>query len=164
MPDLLTHVLVVFAITTVLSWRLEWLDARLVPVAMAGAVIPDLAKIELLVSPRVIETALGIPFSWRPIHRVGGAIVLVAIFTLLFDRTERRPAAIIGLFGALSQFPLDGLIQRANDLSPPYLYPMTWWRPPAGNLYLSSDLWPLLSALVLAGAVWWLDRQSPQAG
>lgn len=157
MPDLLTHVLLVYAVTTVLCWRFDWLETRFIPVAMAGTVIPDLVKVELIVPAFVIESVLGIPFSWRPIHRVGGAVVLVGLFALLFDRADRRRVLVVAMFGALSQFPLDGLIRRANDLSPPYLYPITWWQPPAGNLYLSSDLWPVLPALVLAGLVWWLN-------
>jgi len=164
MPDLLTHVLVVYAVMTALTWRLGRLHSRLIPVAMAGTVIPDLAKIELLVPPRVIETVLGIPFSWRPIHRIGGAIVLVGLFALLFDRGDRWSVAVVALFGALSQFPLDGFIRRANGLSPPYLYPVTWWQPPAGDLYLSSDLWPVIPALLLAGAVWCRDRRGSEAG
>lgn len=157
MPDLLTHVLLVYAILTPLTWSDQGIAPRHVGVAVIGAVIPDLAKIGLVLNPGVIESLLGVPFSWLPIHRLGGAILMVGMFALLFESSERPRVAAFALFGALTQFPLDGLIRRANDLSPPYLYPVTWWQPPAGNFYLSSDLWPVIPALALAIVVWRLD-------
>lgn len=159
MPDLLTHVLLVYALGTAVTWVRSEIDPRYVAVGMVGAVIPDLAKIELVVSARTVEALVGIPFAWQPIHRLGGVAILVGMGTLLFAPAHRRGAATSAFLGALTQFPLDSLIRRANDLSPPYLYPLTWWRPPAGNLYLSSDLWPLLPAALLAAVVWYHDRR-----
>ncbi len=159
MPDLLTHVLLVYAILTPLTWFAHRVDPRYVAVAIVGAVLPDLAKIGLILNPGVIESLLGVPFSWLPIHRLGGVILIVGMFALLFESGDRPRIAAFALFGALTQFPLDGLIRRANDLSPPYLYPVTWWQPPAGNLYLSSDLWPVIPAIAIAVAVWRLDRR-----
>lgn len=158
MPDLLTHVLVVYAFLTPLTWYSTRVQPRYVGVAVMGTLIPDLAKIGLVLTPGSIETLLGLPFSWLPLHRLGGVILVVGMVAVLSERAERRPIATYAFLGAITQFPLDGLIRRANDVSPPYLYPVTWWRPPAGNVYLSSDIWPVIPALGIAVLVWWTDR------
>ncbi|MDY6818152.1 MAG: metal-dependent hydrolase [Halobacteriales archaeon] len=158
MPDLLTHVLLVYSLTTVVTDIVDRLPDRFVPVAMVGAILPDLSKFHLLVAPAQLTAVFGIPFSWLPFHRLGGTIVMAALASLTFDRSERRLAFGFLLGGALTQYPLDGMIERANGLSPPYFYPFTWWQPPAGGLYLSSDLWPILPAAVLASGVWLWQR------
>ena len=62
MADLLTHVLVPFVLLTPLSWRFRWLTDRWIVLAMAGAAIPDLVKIGIVVDDGVIESLAGAPF------------------------------------------------------------------------------------------------------
>lgn len=158
MPELLTHVLLVYAALTALSWRLDAIEPPWIALAMVGTVIPDLAKIRFLLDSRIIEAWLGLSFSWMPIHRLGGAALLAAFGALLIKRHDRWRALGFLVVGTLIHLPLDALIQRANALSPPYLWPLTWWHPPAGMLYLSQDIWPGLIALLLAGSIWLLDH------
>ncbi|MFB6299022.1 MAG: metal-dependent hydrolase [Halobacteriales archaeon] len=150
----MTHVLVVYSLGAVVAGIIDSVPDRFVPVGMIGAILPDLSKLNLLVDPERLTAIFGVPFSWLPLHRLGGTLVVAALGALVFDRSERRLAGGFLLGGALTQYPLDAMIKRANGLSPPYLYPFTWWQPPAGGLYLSSDLWPILPAATLAVGVW----------
>lgn len=158
MSDLLTHVLVVFSVLTVASWRLDWLG-RYVAVGMVGAVLPDLVKVGLVVGPDAVEAVLGLPFSWLPLHRLGGVVVLAGLGAMAFSRPHRRRAFGALVFGATSGLVLDVGVIRANGVTPPYLYPLSWWQPPSWDLYLSSDGWPAVVAVAVAGAVWLLDRR-----
>jgi|APHM01.1.fsa_nt_gi hypothetical protein len=155
MPDLLTHVLLVYVILTPLAFSANAVKKRYVPVAMVGAILPDLSKIRLVIDGRITELT-GVPFSWVPVHRLGGTLVLVGIAALAFKNSERRAAVAYLLFGAMTQYPLDGLIKRANGLSPEYLYPFSWWQPPAGNLFLSSDPWPVVPAIIFSALTWYI--------
>lgn len=164
MPELLTHVLVVYAALTALSWRLDPIEAPWVALAMVGTILPDLAKLRFLLDARLLEAWLGLPFAWIAIHRLGGAVLLAAVGALLVQHRDRWPAFAFLLAGILIHLPLDALIQRANGLSPPYLWPLTWWHPPAGMVYLSQDIWPAMIALLVAGGIWYLDRHhTPRA-
>lgn len=160
MPDLLTHVLLVYGLATGLAVSSERFPRRYVPIAMAGAIIPDLSKLYLVVPGEQITALLGVPFSWLPIHRLGGTVVLAALATVAVWHSARRRIFLALLAGALTQYPLDALIRRANGLSPPYFYPLSWWHPPAGGLYLSSDLWPVLPALAVACVGYLAARQA----
>ena len=48
MPDFMTHVLVVYVALQVSAWRIDWLTRPRIVTGMAGALIPDLVKIKLL--------------------------------------------------------------------------------------------------------------------
>lgn len=157
MTDLLTHVLVAFALFTVASWRFGF-DSRYVSIGVVGTLLPDLSKIHLLVPATAVENALGIPFSWYPLHRIGGAVVVCTIAATFFRSDMRARATGFLLAGTVLHFLLDAGIKRANGVTPPYFYPFSWYQPPAGNLYLSSDVWPAVVALALAATVWLLDR------
>lgn len=83
MPDLLAHALIAYTICTLLSWRYGWITPTYVTVGMAGAFIPDLATIDLIVSGELVEEMLGIPFDWFALHTAGGTLVSIAIGGLL---------------------------------------------------------------------------------
>lgn len=159
MPDLLTHVLAVYVVATGLTWTVRSVPRTLVPVSVVGAVLPDVVKIHLLVPNATVEAVLGVPFAWAPIHRLGGVLVLAGLCTLALERSYRRGAFVALVGGASTHLFLDSLIRRANGLTPPYLYPFSWWHPPSGDLYLSSEPWPATLALIVAAAVFFHDRR-----
>ena len=156
MAELLTHVLVVYVLLTVGSWWVDGLTARWVPIGMAGAMIPDLVKVGILVDSEVVEGVLGIPFSYGPISTVGGVLVIAAGITLWF--TERRPR-VFGLLvaGGVSSLALDGLRMYADGQASFWVYPL-WWRPPTPNLYVTSDPRVTVAALVVSASVFLVDR------
>ena len=72
MPDVLTHVLVGYLVGTILTAVREEVGPAEVTLVMAGALSPDVVKIKLLVPAASVEVALGVPFSWEPLHTAVG--------------------------------------------------------------------------------------------
>ena len=123
MADLYTHVLVGYTIGVVLSWRYEWLGYPFIAVVMAGAILPDLNRIELLLPAATIEAALGIPFSWSPLHRAGGTLVVVCLGTLLAAGRYRRAVFALLTIGAASHYLLDFWLYKPSGVSGALLWP-----------------------------------------
>lgn len=159
MPDLLTHVLGVYVLLTPLTWYVDGVRQRHVAVVMVGTMVPDISKVYLLIDATVVAEALGRPWRWAGIHRLGPASVLAGVGALSFDRGRRLPAFGWLLAGVVAHLFFDLAVTRASGVAPPYLYPFTWWQPPSANLLLSSDVWPWLVATPLAAVVWGLDRR-----
>ncbi|NUB91519.1 metal-dependent hydrolase [Haloterrigena sp. SYSU A121-1] len=147
--DGLTHVLVAYALATLLSIRYPWITARLATVAMVGGMLPDLNRLKWVVPPETIEAALGASFSWRPMHSIGGVAVAICIASLTVRAEYRRAVALLLALGALSHFALDLL------LVPPagtyqYLWPLTDADVVFPGFYSSRDRWVAPVSIVLA--------------
>jgi hypothetical protein len=156
MPDLLSHALIAYTLCTALSWRLDWLSPAYVTVGMAGAFIPDIRKIQILVPPERVEALLGIPFDWVAVHRFGGAAVAMLVGVVLAAEGERRRVAGLLSLGAGSHLLADSLLRNASGRSFPLLWPLTEYVPPTPGLYHSTDVWPAVVLGAIAAAVWWL--------
>jgi len=153
MADLLSHLLAAYAVLTIASWRVDWLDRRWVAVGMGGAAIPDLVKLNLVLEAHIVENALGIPFSYSPLSTLGGVVLVAGLITLAFDRRHwRRVFALVTVGGVLSLVG-DGLRAYADGTASAWLYPLTNWRPPTPSLYVSSDPRVLAVIALLAGVV-----------
>ena len=150
MADLLSHVLVAYALFTLAGWRVDAVTRRWVVVAMGGAAIPDLSKASIVVAPRTVEGTIGLPFSYHPFSTLGGVVLVAGVVALLFDREYRRRA--LG-------FLVDGLRLSIDGRAGTLLYPLTWWGPPSPGLYLTSDPRVLVVTLVVAAVVFALDRR-----
>jgi hypothetical protein len=157
MADLLTHVLVPFVLLTPASWRFDRLSKRWIVLAMAGAAIPDLVKIDNVLDEGLIQTALGVPFSYDPISTLGGVLVIAGAITLCFGAERRRVYAFL-VFGGLTSLVLDGLRVFVDGRANFWLYPFVWWRPPTPSLYVTSDPGVLVVALAASTLVFLLDR------
>jgi hypothetical protein len=146
MPDLLAHALIAYSAATLLSWRYDWLSPAYVTVAMAGAFIPDLTKVALVLSNSAMESLLGVPFSWFALHTVGGSLVSLAIGVVLVTTAERRRvAALLGL-GAASHLLADAFLLTPSGRAYPLLWPLSYVHLPIPGLYLSTDPEPMLVA------------------
>jgi hypothetical protein len=159
MADLLSHLLVAYALLTVASWRIDWLTRKWIVVGTGGASIPDLVKIDILLDADAVEATLGVPFAYEPLSSLGGVLVVAGLITLAFDRSEWRRAYPLVVCGGLSSLLGDGLRAYADGHAVAYLYPFTNWRPPTPSLYVSSDPRVLVVAIVVAVAVFALDRR-----
>ena len=168
MADWITHVCVGYALFTVASWRLDWLNARWIVVGIVGSVLPDLNRIRLVVDGEWIEAALGVPFEWGGLHTLGGTLLMAAVGALLFEHEQdgrlidihQRRAFGLLLAGALSHIAID-LPQPYADgrlLTNIYFFPVTSWRGPTPGWYVSADRWVAVLALAVAGAVFLADR------
>lgn len=154
MVDLLTHVLATYVLWGSLATAGR-VDDRWVPVAMVGAVVPDLSKAAVVLPAGAVEGALGSPVALWGIHTVGGVGCCAATGAALFGRRgDAVPAFGALVAGGLGHLLLDLGVVRADGVAPPYLAPLTGWLPPAANLYRSADLWPLAVALVATAAVY----------
>ena len=63
MADVLTHVLVGFIISVLLSFRYDWLGPEYVTLVMVGALSPDFTKIALVVPDGIVSSLLGVPYG-----------------------------------------------------------------------------------------------------
>lgn len=162
MPELLTHALVGFVAGTVLSWRDDRITVPFVTLAMVGALSPDLNRIGLLLPAPTVETLLGVPWTWAPLHRLGGTLLVVAAVAALVHPRYRRLAVALLAVGAASHYALDFLLYKPSGLTSPLLWPFTARRFAIEGIYVSSDRWPAVVAGVVAVAVWWIDRQLSQ--
>lgn len=157
MTDLLTHVLAAYVVTTLVTWRVDWVQQRHVPLAMVGSVVPDIAKVYLLTGS-LRATVAGVEISWLALQTVGVALTIAVAGSLLVPPSERRPALLALVGGVLFHVGLDYPVSRAGGYAPPYLYPATWLQLPSADLYLSSDVWPAALAGTAAGLVWSYQR------
>ena len=161
MAEWVSHVCLAYALFTAAGWAVDWLDGRWVVVGIVGSILPDLDRLELVVSGDLITAATGVPFEWYGINTVGGAVVLSAIGALLFEHhRDRRRGFLLLLSGAFSHLLVD-LPQRYADglmLTNKYLFPLPPWRPPTPGWYVSADRWVAVVALLVALIVFGVDR------
>jgi len=162
MADLFTHILVPYVVLTVASWQFEWLTKRWVIIGMAGAVIPDLVKLEIVLDRSVVEGLLGMPFSYAPISSLGGVLLIAAAITIFFQR-QRRQVFVFLVFGGLTSLVADGLRAFADGQSGFWLYPFTWVRPPTPSLYVTSDVRVLVAAVTISAVVFVCDHRKQRS-
>ncbi|MFD1564520.1 metal-dependent hydrolase [Haloarchaeobius amylolyticus] len=160
MPDLLTHVLVGYSIGTLLSVRYERIRAPQVTLVMAGALSPDLRKIALVSPNSILQTVTGSPVSWTPLHTLGGSLLVVVLGSLLVAPEYRRQAIALTTIGAVSHHAFDVALFTITGEAYAVFFPMSTYRPPSLDLYLSTDRWPAAVAGVLAVVVWTVRRYS----
>lgn len=166
MPDLLTHVLVGYAIGTFLARRADWIGPPYVTLAMLGATLPDANRIDVLLPAHRLErpaTALAgelrrgpltavvparVTPNWEALHTVPASLLLAGIAALLVPARYRRRAFALLVLGALSHHALDLLLVDPGGRAFPLFWPLTRYEPPTPGLFSSRDLW-----LVPVGAV-----------
>ena len=158
-PDLLSHVLVGYCLGTLLAVRYERLQPAHVTLVMVGALSPDFVKVQLLVPDGLVASILGVPFAWSPLHTVGGSLLVICLGALLIAPAQRRLALALFALGATSHHVLDAALLTATGEAYAVFWPLTEYRLPAADLYLSSDRWPALVSGLAAILAWLLDRR-----
>lgn len=162
MADLLTHVLVAYAVLTAVGWRIAWLRPPWVAVGVGGAIIPDLQRLDLVVDSHLIESLLGVPFTYDHLGTLGGLVLAAGVVTIAFER--RWWPRVYGLLcaGGFTHLLLDGMRVWADGRANHWLFPLLpVWRPPSPNLYVSSDPVVLTVAVAVAIAIYAIDRRRP---
>ncbi len=162
MADVFTHAIVGYIIGVTLSWRYQWIRPAHVTLVVIGAIMPDFVKINLVLPDEAVATMLGIPFSWSPLHTLGGTVLLALLCALVLAPEYRKQAVALLLIGAASHHALDMMLVNASGYSYDVLWPLSSYRPPSPNLYLSTDRWPAIVASVIAVGVWYLRYRRPQ--
>ena len=159
MADLFTHILFGYVLGIVLSWRYEWISYPFITAVMIGSTLPDLNRIDLVLPSDMISILLGVPFTWSPLHRVGGTFLVVCIGALLVPNASRRVVFALLCTGAASHYALDLLLYKPSGMTSPLLWPFITHGIAVDGFYLSSDRWPVIAAMALAGLVWLIDRR-----
>ncbi|RAW44738.1 metal-dependent hydrolase [Halorubrum sp. 48-1-W] len=159
MADLFTHVLIGYALGVALSWRYEWISYPFVTAVMIGSTLPDLNRIVLVVPEETMAALLGLPFTWSPLHRVGGTLVVVCIGALVVPSAYRRVVFALLSVGAGSHYVVDLLLYKPSGVTSPLFWPFVTHGLAVEGFYLSTDRWPVVVAAVLAGLVWVVDRR-----
>ncbi|NGM71382.1 metal-dependent hydrolase [Natronolimnobius sp. AArcel1] len=161
MADVFTHALTGFIIGVSLSWWVDWMCPAHISLVVLGAIAPDFVKINLVISDATVATTLGIPFSWSPLHTLGGSVIMALLCALVLAPQYRTQAIALFLIGATSHHVLDMALVNASGYSYAVLWPLSNYHPPSPNLYRSSDRWPALVVTVLAVLVWYLRYRRP---
>ncbi|WP_246988355.1 metal-dependent hydrolase [Halorientalis marina] len=160
MPDLLAHVFIAYALCRSLSFRWEWITRQYITVGMVGAFIPDLTKIKLVVSKRVVEQTIGYPFDWGSLHTGGGVFLSVLIGVVLLSTDERRRGGLLLGIGAGSHLLADSLLLTPTRHTQQLFWPLFQYRVPSPGLYLSTQPEPTLVTGGLAALVWAVHRRT----
>ncbi|SNR70028.1 LexA-binding, inner membrane-associated putative hydrolase [Halorubrum ezzemoulense] len=159
MADLFTHILIGYSLGIVLSWRYEQLSYPFITAVMIGAALPDLKRIDLVLPEETVTALFGIPFTWTPLHRVGGTLLIVSIGALLVPTVYRRVVFACLAVGASSHYALDFLLYKPSGVTSPLLWPFITDGIAIDGLYLSSNRWLVVAAAALAGLIWIIDRR-----
>ena len=117
MADVLSHVLVGYILGTICSWRYDWMGPHHVTLVMIGALSPDFVKISLVLPDEAVQPLLAVPFSWSPLHTLGGSVLVILLGSLLLAPEYRRHAIALFLLGALSHHTLDLALVNASGYS-----------------------------------------------
>lgn len=129
---------------------------------MAGAVIPDLAKVSQILPNETMETVLSIPFSWGALQTPIGVAFVVLIGGFLVDGTRRMKVLLVLSLGAALHLIADALLIKASGRTVAVLWPLSRWRPTAPGLYLSTQPEPTVITGAFALIVWvasiWQNR------
>lgn len=171
MPDLLTHVLVPYALVTLLGLRYDSLGPPFAAAAMVGGAIPDLNRLALVLpahrvealSARVLDVLPDVPLlpgrlpiDWDAIHTLPGSLTVAAIVALLVPaRYRRRTFACLAL-GVTVHHGLDVLLVSTSGRAYDVFWPLLSYSPPTPGLYSSRDPELAALAIALAGAAWFL--------
>ncbi|MFW6196140.1 MAG: metal-dependent hydrolase [Thermoplasmatota archaeon] len=159
MADLLTHSLVAFSIGTMLSWRFKKINAQLITILMIGSVLPDLTRIGLILESTFIEKTLNIPYSWQPLHTLGGVVIVIAVLTLLVNKKNSRYVLPLLSVGAFSHLFLDAFLIKVSGRSYTMFFPITTYNPEIPGFYLSTDMWPAVVAVITAFIIYQVDSR-----
>lgn len=160
MPDSLAHVVAAYVLLQVVAWRFSSYGKPIVVAGMVGALIPDVAKLHILLPAPVVETALGVPFAWRGLGGLWAVLLLSALGALTVARGQRSRVFGALVAGGLSHIVLDafnrmpGTVDRSAALYP--LHPVL---EPLPGIYISGDYWPTLVILAVGVSVAVIDRR-----
>lgn len=163
MPDLFAHAVIGYCLGTALALRYDWLTPTYVTVVMAGAFVPDISKVYLLVPDAVVGETLGVPFSWFALHTLGGSAVAVLIGVVLVAGDERRRVLGLLSLGAASHLVADALLLTPTGFSKPMWWPVAHVGLPSPGLYLSTEPTPLFVASAVAVVLWAVRRRQARA-
>jgi LexA-binding, inner membrane-associated putative hydrolase len=151
MPDWITHIVVAWTLCRILSFKFKEFNSSNTMIVIAGALIPDLAKIVLGLKLIGIDA-----FEYlAPIHLPTGSFIIAGIISLFFPE-KKKTFLFLGL-GVLTHYSLDLILEHVSGGI--YLfYPFSWWQWQL-EYTNSSDYMVTALALCIAGLVYLIGRE-----
>ena len=116
MPDWITHILIPWALCTILGFKFKQFSQQNIAVVLMGSLIPDIFKIYLILD----RVGIQIENFLIPIHLPLGSILIAGIISLLF--AERKLIFFFLILGVFTHYALD-LLMLDGGMS--LLYPFT---------------------------------------
>lgn len=157
LADLLTHVIVGYFVGTVLSWKYDRIRSAHVTMLMIGAALPDLVRINILINSNRVSQLTGLPFSWTPLHRLGGLLVVIAIISLMVNIGNKKLTFKLLGIGAATHLFIDALMITSSGYSSAMFWPFLDYRLPTPGLYISSDIHLAIISIWIGSIIWYID-------
>ena len=151
MPDWITHIVVAWTLCRILSFKFKEFNSSNTMIVIAGALIPDLAKVVLGLK------LIGIDASgyFAPVHLPTGSFIIAGIISQFFPE-KKKTFLFLGL-GVLTHYSLDLILEHVSGGI--YLfYPFSWWQWQL-EITNSSDYMVTALALCIAGLVYLIGRE-----
>lgn len=104
MPDWITHIAAAYILCTILGFKYKQFNTSNTVIAMVGALIPDIIKINIILN------YLGYNF-WNlltPIHLPIGSFIIAGMISLLFE--EKKTVFLFLSLGVVTHYALDVLM------------------------------------------------------
>lgn len=151
MADWLTHVLVAYVVLQVVAWRVSWLTTPFIIAGMAGGLIPDLAKVAIVLPNHLMASITGLPFYWKGLSSTPASVLSASILAMFVDEAHRLRVFGLFLFGIYIHHILDGMIIIPGPSRRASVTPLGFVHLP--ELYLSTHRWPTALAVFAAVVV-----------
>jgi len=151
MPDWLAHVLFAYVLCSVLGMKFNQFTKANTALVMAGALIPDLVKLELGFD--LLGIAVG--DLLEPLHTPIGSLVSAGLIALLFSEVF----VVFSLFflGFATHFALDLLLGHVSG-GMLLLFPVSWQEYQLGWIHADNS-WVALILLCLATLIYVLQNR-----
>ena len=157
MTDLLTHVLIAFAVGQLVASVYPWVTRSYRTAILTGALIPEIVKIELVIPGYTLTTLLGTTFSWNPLASVYGVTISILIGTVVVVPDARRRIFLTLAVGVFTHIVLDIFVVQPAPTIGFLLWPVPEIEPRLVNidLYRSTDWWLPFPGAAIAFVTWY---------
>jgi hypothetical protein len=157
MTDLLTHVLIAFAVGQLVASVYPWVTRSYRTAILTGALIPEMVKIGLIIPGATMTTLLGMKFSWNPLASIYGVTISILIGTLIVVPDARRRIFLTLAVGVLTHIVLDIFVVQPAPTIGFLLWPVPEVEVRLLNidLYRSTDWWLPFPGAAIAFVMWY---------
>ncbi len=157
MTDLLTHVLIAFAVGQLVASVYPWVTRSYRTAILTGALIPEIVKIGLIIPGATMTTLLGMKFSWNPLASIYGVTISILIGTLIVVPDARRRIFLTLAVGVLTHIVLDIFVVQPAPTIGFLLWPVPEVEVRLLNidLYRSTDWWLPFPGAAIAFVTWY---------
>ena len=157
MTDLLTHVLIAFAVGQLIASVYPWVTRSYRTAILTGALIPEMVKIGLIIPGATMTTLLGMKFSWNPLASIYGVTISILIGTLIVVPDARRRIFLTLAVGVLTHIVLDIFVVQPAPTIGFLLWPVPEVEVRLLNidLYRSTDWWLPFPGAAIALVTWY---------